>query len=857
MADGEVLGLDRLTLDDATGGSRPPTGARNESILFDLSLVEVTRATAGYDAEVCADRLKSNPEAPGIWEWVCRSLGSHAAYNSVDGSDSAASQTGAPSTPRRVARHGRLDQLPTPMRNRPAAYESSQDSSTAVIADQLVRDMQHKHYGKYLKLEELSAPAGVTKLLKNPAFRNALSQLRQSITAATLESQMERPIERFVNCLGYIFAASGSHLQSSAQARRYAVAQSSTSVHLSSEIVVLGDKPENAIRPDITLGDVRPCDLKHSECRSGVTAHPARKQWSEISTVIELKRTATSDGSRDLMAQVLTYAVCHISMLGLSLISDSWPRPFQRMLLCDHPISKAVYIVTWCKDIVRLWCFTANAYTVTRALRIHEEEDLLDFCMVLLFCTKDDQLLQRWRPNHDSRFLRPIQGSRPFQLFSASGNKNNIYDRAMVRPSLVGSRTAVFLHCPTSVDLENAQLTEAEHRALFFEGRLLFVKASWRPPRLIGHELNMLLRIQRGEQLLKSKNHASWQDIEAPTPIALLPMDWVTWPASGSPALKLDILAFAQHQGVAFGYKDAEADLAQIFGQFARQLAAYAELGLHYRDLNPGNLLMTRRQGSQRARLVLADHGNVRVGVAREDPMPTCEEADWLGWAADDTRSANQLFLAHSTSNCGRHAALFLLEEKARHKYTADLKTLESLESSKNSEIVRLRRDIEEASQNMAINRKKAFIKSHRYIDDLESMIYLYLYTISCRGGSQIRIELLRTLSDNRAKSDFWTLRSVWEEITQKLRSECKLPPAWMSAIDDVRRIVAKAQGLLRGSLEQHFDSHHSDFGRVPELPLQDVEDQCFKDVASVFDTYLHEEHEEPLDRLREAQSTL
>ncbi|PWN41518.1 hypothetical protein IE81DRAFT_330897 [Ceraceosorus guamensis] len=695
--------------------------------------------------------------------------------------------------------------------------------------------MQHKHYGKYLKLKELNAPAGVTKLLKNPAFRNALSELRQSITATTLESQMERPIERFVNRLGHIFDASRSHSQISAQARRYAVAQSSTSVRLSSEVVVLGDKPENAIRPDITLGDVRPCDLKHSECRSGVTAHPARKQWSEISTVIELKLTATSDGSRDLMAQVLTYA---------------------RMLLCDHPISKAVFIVTWCKDVVRLWCFTANAYTVTRALRIHEEEDLLDFCMVLLFCIKDDQLLQRWRPDHDSRFLRPIQGSRPFQLFSASGNKMNIYDRAMVRPSLVGSRTAVFLHCPTSVDLENAQLTEAEHRALFFEGKLLFVKASWRPPRLIGHELNMLLRIQRGEQLLRSKNHASWQDIEAPTPIALLPMDWETWPASGSPALKLDILAFAQHQGVAFGYNDAEADLAQIFGQFARQLAAYAELGLHYRDLNPGNLLMTRRQGSQRARLVLADHGNVRVGVAREELMPTCEETDCLGWAADDTRSANQLFLAHSTSNCGRHAALFLLEEKARHKYTADLKTLESLESSKKNEIVRLRRDIEEASQNMAINRKKAFIKSHRYIDDLESMIYLYLYTISCRGGSQIRAELLRTLSDNRAKSDFWTLRSMWEEITQKLRSECKLPPAWMSAIDDVRRIVAKAQSLLRGSLERHFDSHHLDSGRVPELPLQDVEDQCFKDVASVFDTYLHEEHMEPLDRLRQAQST-
>lgn len=503
----------------------------------------------------------------------------------------------------------------------------------------------------------------------------------------------------------------------------------------------VSSKPENSIRPDITIGD----------CSTPMEQTDKRCSWDQILTVVEVKLASADDGKVEIMGQIAGYAVSRL-LLRCAIpvkMTRSMPtlifclpvclaaRPLhllslQRMLFSAHPIARHVHILTWCGPIVRLWRFEANRYAVTRGFSVHHDDDLTDILRVVLLCLADQDLLPTWNPPSFSTLkLTNSKGntqSRQLVLNDAASAE------ALIRPAVLGSRTVIFLYPPLGVQ-SISTMTLGEQSRLFDGDRRLFVKASWRPDRLVGHELNMLQLIQEGLVKLKEEENDCWRDIDAPTPLGAMPDDvnWTTWADSSGNKLSLDVLAFVQHKGQPIQQDSSEAYLAQVFGQLVQQLAAYAQIGLHYRDLNQGNILMLPGTEGRLARLVLADHGNMRVGTARlRGPDSLCRERnedEWMELAEDDARSANHLFLPLCALDSANHA----------RDYRSCQESLPGLEAAQREanmngsdrEVNLAAGKLTKARALLKMARKKAFLRCHRYIDDLESLLYLYLYTVS------------------------------------------------------------------------------------------------------------------------------
>jgi len=169
---------------------------------------------------------------------------------------------------------------------------------------------------------------------------------------------------------------------------------------------------------------------------------------------------------------------------------------------------------------------------------------------------------------------------------------------------------------------------------------------------------------------------------------------------------------------------------------------------IHYRDVNAGNIVyLFSDQGSEEVTAFLIDYGNARIldeprlfsqsrGLDPEQISELAEgllgtdflaKADWVKHVKrklDDARSGNAFFISTQTGKI--HKAEVAQAQLLRKKKEADEACLADPKSKrKQASAAALGDSLKSASE--ALFR----VRGHRYIDDLESLIYVHIWQVS------------------------------------------------------------------------------------------------------------------------------
>lgn len=304
--------------------------------------------------------------------------------------------------------------------------------------------------------------------------------------------------------------------------------------------------------------------------------------------------------------------------------------------------------------------------------------------------------------------------------------------------NLWGRRTAVW-----SCEVDEPELSQ-QGTSLLAEDENLIIKAAWNTPQLKEHELIMyryILEKQRQGLVLG-------EDLHIPAPIGSIRSssvmggsdhvdiaNWHTHPArmadsSGLEHLEATTLVTKSKKAVeVFGLKMSPREHLCYFRNLFRMLRYLAICEIHYRDVNPGNILCDAETHSV---CILADFDFSRIGMLPRGCDPGVEPAQRLSdfdASLDDSRSANLYFMCRRVQETVELQAEFnqtkndLLEaERQANKFPTPKRaaTLKSIEN-----------DLKTIKQSIIDN-------YHTYIDDAESTVYNMLWTVSRRGTSAL-----------------------------------------------------------------------------------------------------------------------
>lgn len=262
------------------------------------------------------------------------------------------------------------------------------------------------------------------------------------------------------------------------------------------------------------------------------------------------------------------------------------------------------------------------------------------------------------------------------------------------------------------------------------------IKAAWLPPGLRWHEHKMLNHLD-SKQAFKPSSRFAKLDEETkrevyehlPTSIGLLDTDMKTSQippelhgsqnASAPPLEHLELVVLGMH-GPIGQMVDRELsiiELSEVHLGTSTQHWYNATRDVHFRDTSPGNV-MYRRVGASNnkkdtGKIVgfLIDYGNARFQNERRNP---CLAGPWEGLCADDLRSGTPEFLCTA-----------VLETAANLDIYNDTKSqLQSVPVDNQRRRKQLLEECAQAEANLTMNR-------HRFIDDLESDLYVYIYQVS------------------------------------------------------------------------------------------------------------------------------
>jgi hypothetical protein len=140
---------------------------------------------------------------------------------------------------------------------------------------------------------------------------------------------------------------------------------------------------------------------------------------------------------------------------------------------------------------------------------------------------------------------------------------------------------------------------------------------------------------------------------------------------------------------------------------------------VHFRDTSPGNVVYRRVEGNNNTKIrgkiagFLIDYGNARFQNERRNP---CLAGPWEGLCADDLRSGTPDFLCTATLETDRNL----------NQYNETESLLQGLSDNPDDELERLLLLDKRAQCEVKLKQKR-----HRFIDDLESDLYVFIYQVS------------------------------------------------------------------------------------------------------------------------------
>ncbi|PWN22125.1 hypothetical protein BCV69DRAFT_133462 [Microstroma glucosiphilum] len=367
--------------------------------------------------------------------------------------------------------------------------------------------------------------------------------------------------------------------------------------------------------------------------------------------------------------------------------------------------------MTWCGSVVRLWYVNASQYGCSRDFNTQEPDDQIEIIKLLHFFTDERYahlLCGHWNIAAQKEIIIEADSEAEESIVKIEKKLDELH----ARPGPFRTRTAVW--------------ADQDKRDKKYQGKVTMVKASWVAPHLTKHELMILRKMKKKRVNLPNAPH--------PIGTALLPAgfwhttsDVTTDSALTWPARSLCVLVTKHCIGILIPLDIKPHDLVYIHQQLAEQLLALAEGGFHYRDLNEGNIRLLR--GTDNI-LLIVDFGNVRLDFERRGHHHQWEATATIARARDDTRSANPIFLP---SSCAAATQAIKDWEKAVDKAVEGSRQgLQVARSKTGSELLQaVLAPIQDQLRTLQEALRDSYVYSHRYIDDLESSLYLHVWQVS------------------------------------------------------------------------------------------------------------------------------
>lgn len=440
-----------------------------------------------------------------------------------------------------------------------------------------------------------------------------------------------------------------------------------------------------------------------------------------------------------------------------------------------------VTVATITGPYIRLYFVDAFEFSTTRLFDFGDKNHLLDIVKLIAFLTGPfKNVLQSWQPGHlpfetripsrpaDSTHmdLKPADpqshGSRIGDAGHSGSAESLRNDQASAQASsrrwkwdtpcekvwsmfqTFGRRTAIWTGMTSEIpvsDHPGKEVPVSDHPAkLSFE---TIIKAAWLPAGLRAHEHQMFSHLHpttilpKGCRFGKLDVSTKAQIVETiPKSIGLIEVDTMFSaktdtipreiqakfgdPASALSHLELTVLAMHGPRGQAVDVHSRTVRLS-ILDQCEISLGASDQVwygatkGVHFRDISPYNIVWM--QVGKRKIGFLIDYGNARHLDHRRSPGPytlyaICE---------DDKRSGTQDFLSTAV----------LITARTLPVYQGALINLETVSREDKRGLMMAEERVEKF--------KRTLLKSrHRYIDDLESVLYVLIFWVSWGSIDQL-----------------------------------------------------------------------------------------------------------------------
>jgi hypothetical protein len=423
------------------------------------------------------------------------------------------------------------------------------------------------------------------------------------------------------------------------------------------------------------------------------------------------------------------------------------------------PAAGEILTMTICGPIVRVWYMNPQRFGSSRGFSLDDPKDTYDIVKVFaLFSGPVSNYLPHWKPvaGPKGRFAMKTIDDKPFLLeLKDIKSLDTRYDPYGRRTAVWSAGVAQVLSVPG----ENGPpppitLEPDEH---------LVIKASWQLPHLRMHEHNVYKHIAKTEEeLRRTKGFVRDKEVAIPEMIGTLhdrdpPLDCIggekltDWrtrlvrsnPRNNDPQAPTEQVHFTvlvtqcpRAQPVK-RYILEEYQLVEIFRRLIKNLKHLGLLGIHYRDLNIGNILCDPKT----LICLLADLDFARIGTNRRGERSDDDASKLFETSLDDCISGNLLFMSQHVQQSRKlyvdlnrlEGQLWDIEETARMEDLAKEGQSDKVRQTNEAERDMVSKDIQDE-----IDRIKGRIANnhHKFVDDLESLIYTKLWLVRGLVGS-------------------------------------------------------------------------------------------------------------------------
>jgi hypothetical protein len=394
--------------------------------------------------------------------------------------------------------------------------------------------------------------------------------------------------------------------------------------------------------------------------------------------------------------------------------------------------------ITLSGPYLRFWRMDALAFASSRLFEVGDPDHARGIVSIIAYLLSPLRTgPQRWQPHADRFTTYPRRGSKRPQRWRWS-EKPSWLD---VRPGLPAPRTAA---CAAKATLDKE-----------FDAQWVVIKALWLSEHLMWHENEMLEYLHGAESPemanLRLDGVPTAQDYVDPHVIACLPkaggliQELIDRPIETQeyhyqskglslPTHKLRLTAMAMLGPLGkrlptipegFGIRNWTRVMKGVF----ESLWYASSKGIHYRDINAGNIVWIEHPTTGEIIGYLIDYGNARY-LNRNRLVPREEDVNGVMLLCeDDARSITVLYQCTSSVEATELSARYIEESRT-------LETVRGLYADLISRggagvVLDEPEEIATLEGNLQGFIAKASIVSHRYIDDLESAIYCFVHQAS------------------------------------------------------------------------------------------------------------------------------